>query len=153
MTNNIEKLYELAGFYPHCKSNECGLDYCVNSSGCGYAYYPPFTPEKQLKLENYLIIMRLSELLNITFDGNDYIYTFHLDIPEIDLSQFEESDITENPWTGQLWIKSLGKPVDFYNESFKGSGKTREQALSGLLIELWNDLTHEQKKEVKEILE
>ena len=48
--NEIEKLYELAGIYPDCEHGECGLDYCANNYGCGYAFYPPFTAEKQLEL-------------------------------------------------------------------------------------------------------
>lgn len=48
--SEIEKLYENAGIYPDCRARECGLDYCANSSGCGYAVYPDFTAEKQLDL-------------------------------------------------------------------------------------------------------
>ena len=48
--NEIEKMYENCGIYPDCRARECGLDYCANSSGCGYAVYPDFTAEKQLTL-------------------------------------------------------------------------------------------------------
>lgn len=52
--SEIEKLYESAGIYPDCEHGECGLDYCANNYGCGYAFYPPFTAEKQLELIKWL---------------------------------------------------------------------------------------------------
>lgn len=52
----IEKMFENAGIYPDCRARECGLDYCANSSGCGYAVYPDFTAEKQLSLIKWLAI-------------------------------------------------------------------------------------------------
>lgn len=52
--SEIEKMYENCGIYPDCKARECGLDYCANSSGCGYAVYPDFTAEKQLELIKWL---------------------------------------------------------------------------------------------------
>lgn len=48
--SEIEKMYENCEIYPDCRARECGLDYCANSSGCGYAVYPDFTAEKQLEL-------------------------------------------------------------------------------------------------------
>ena len=48
--SEIEKLYENAEIYPDCRARECGLDYCPNNYGCGYAVYPAFTPAKQLEL-------------------------------------------------------------------------------------------------------
>ena len=50
----IEKMYENAGIYPDCEHGECGLDYCANNYGCGYAFYPPFTAEKQIELIKWL---------------------------------------------------------------------------------------------------
>ena len=61
MTDNIQKLYEIAGIYPDCKARECGLDYCANSSGCGYAEYPPFTAEKQLELIKWVSNFKVYE--------------------------------------------------------------------------------------------
>lgn len=67
----VEKLYENAGIYPDCRARECGLDYCANSSGCGYAVYPDFTAEKQIELIKWLSKRRL---LNITFCENKNTY-------------------------------------------------------------------------------
>jgi hypothetical protein len=53
--SKIEKMYENCGIYPDCKARECGLDYCANSSGCGYAVYPDFTAEKQIELICFLL--------------------------------------------------------------------------------------------------
>ena len=49
--SEIEKMYENCGIYPDCKARECGLDYCANSSGCGYAVYPDFTAEKTARID------------------------------------------------------------------------------------------------------
>ncbi len=53
--SEIEKMYENAGIAPDCEHGECGLDYCPNNYGCGYAFYPDFTAEKQLKLIEFFI--------------------------------------------------------------------------------------------------
>ena len=98
--NEITKLYENAGIYPDCKARECGLDYCANSSGCGYAVYPDFTAEKQLEIVKQLLF--------------------------------------------STWWMNL-KRLQFL-EKF-------DEGLAQMINELWQDLTEEEKQQVKEILE
>lgn len=56
--SEIEKMYENARIYPDCKARECGLDYCANSSGCGYAVYPDFTAKKQIAILCWLVNLK-----------------------------------------------------------------------------------------------
>ena len=45
-----------------------------------------------------------------------------------------------------IQYKASSEHIDYFNQDF-------DQALSGLVIELWNDLTEQQRNEIKEILE
>lgn len=117
MTDNIQKLYEIAGIYPDCKARECGLDYCANSSGCGYAEYPPFTAEKQLDLIKFVSNFKVYEVIK-----------------------------HEN----RKWYMCACIGCDDYYES---RSESFDQAVAGLVINLWQDLSDNQKQEIKRILE
>lgn len=140
MTDNIQKLYEIAGV----KKKYCGwLD--MGDLDTQYEYvmcdtleeyketaefsrtsyssdndnymtpeikYPPFTAEKQLELIKCLACI---ETIGMQFDGEDYQV----------LTEFESGD----------WLSTF------------------EQALASLVCEIWQDLTDEQKQEIKEILQ
>lgn len=106
ITNNIEKLYELAGF-----EKAMGVASPV-------ALYP-FTSEKQLELIKWL---------SSTFLGHFFSY--------VSLHRFSNN-------FGHYCV-GIGN-CKSYHEQF-------EQALSSLVIELWYDLTDEQRNEIKEIL-
>jgi len=148
VTNNIEKLYELAGIEKRFKAyTEDGsvkyfhtLDEIINSK----IYYrpdmyccdldddakelPPFTDTKQL------------ELIKLLSKHKE----FRLNI------DFEEMKITEvEIWT--IWTVS----VEWYaeNKFFKCLKTDFSQALAGLVCELWEDLTEQQKEEVRGILQ
>ena len=104
--SEIEKMYENCGIYPDCKARECGLDYCANSSGCGYAVYPDFTAEKQLEILCFIV-------------NNKHSVTFH-------------------------------------DQVFRGDKLTLEKIQENLAWEInriWQDLTSEEKQQVKGILE
>jgi hypothetical protein len=98
--SEIEKMYETCGIYPDCKARECGLDYCANSSGCGYAVYPDFTAEKQLEIVKQILF--------------------------------------------STWWMNL-KRLQF-SEKF-------DEGLAQMINELWQDLTEEERKQIKNILE
>lgn len=140
MTDNIQKLYEIAGV----KKKYCGwLD--MGDLDTQYKYvmcdtleeyketaefsrtsyssddnnyitpeikYPPFTAEKQLELIKCLANI---ETISMQSDGEDYQV----------LTEFESGD----------WLATF------------------EQALASLILELWQELTDNQKQEIKEILE
>jgi hypothetical protein len=112
--SDIEKMYENCGIYPDCKARECGLDYCANSSGCGYAVYPDFTAEKQIELIKWLIhkykTISIEHQLNL----------FYINIRDI--------------YTGMVHIEF-------------------DETIAGLINNLWQSLTEEEKQQVKGILE
>ena len=98
--SEIEKLYENAGIVPDCEHGECGLDYCPNNYGCGYAFYPDFTAEKQLEIVKQILF--------------------------------------------STWWMNL-KRLQFAEKFNEG--------LAQMINELWQDLTEEEKQQVKGILE
>lgn len=110
--SEIEKMYENYGIYPDCRARECGLDYCANSSGCGYAVYPDFTAEKQIELIKWL--------------SSKYgIYIVNVDKYSIGFG---------------MCIGGFRTKENF------------EEALAESINSLWQDLTEEEKQQVKEIL-
>ena len=118
--NEVEKMYENAGIVPDCEHGECGLDYCPNNYGCGYAFYPPFTAEKQLELYKYLC--------------KPFLITTRY--------YFDEFSITaENTFEWKTMTK------------VSVTGKTYEECIAKLVNNLWQDLTEEDKQQVKGILE
>ena len=105
MTNNIEKLYELANAFT-TYTVQGGDTYKVTR----------FTPEKQL------------ELIKL-------------------MSNFKVYEIVKH--NGRNWFMCASLGCDDYHEA---RHEQFEQALSSLIIQLWNDLTEQQRNEVKEIL-
>ena len=125
--NEIEKMYENCGIYPDCKARECGLDYCANSSGCGYAVYPPFTAEKQL-----LLLQLLARI-----ESADYFQFFFYEIK-------------------QEWVFRLNMLTELSCESayiYESRNKNFDECIAGLINIIWQDLTEEEKQQVKGILE
>lgn len=117
MTNNIEKLYELAGVGSvGCYDCPLFIDeiICLGIAEEKTCPYPPFTESKQLELIKWLA-------KNITFGF--LIHTYD--------SKFRFNI--------------------FKNRAI--SHKDFSQALAGLVCELWEDLTPEQREEVRGILE
>lgn len=102
MTNNIEKLYELAYVCGRCYDGET-------------LEYPPFSSEKQLEMIKWLAFEKRLSLKYINAK-------WHL-------------------YNGEWGVSSTIKYEPF------------EQALAGLICELWDDLTPEQQAEIKRILE
>lgn len=100
MTNNIEKLYELANAFT-TYTVQGGDTYKVTR----------FTPEKQLELIKWLV---------------------------------KRSPIHISVICGDWIVEGMIR----YNKKYTSF----EQALSSLIIQLWNDLTDKQKEEIKEIL-
>lgn len=113
MTDNIEKLYELAGF-----EKSMGVSTPL-------ALYP-FTPEKQLEMIKWVQLL----------DNIDNLQMFHHEL--------------NNRWC--FIVEMLPEFSSVPTERLHCSHEQFEQALSSLIIQLWNDLTEQQRNEVKEIL-
>lgn len=142
--SEITKLYENAGVekevikgcYEYYSENG-GIDiYTVNdckNKDCNTCKadksikeYPPFTAEKQLELIKWL--SKLAGKLEISSNYNDtqYLLYFYL-------NRKTRDEILPNMSTGR-------------SENF-------EESLAGLINSLWQDLTSEEKQQVKGILE
>ena len=127
---NIEKLYELAGIT--CKDLEFCKDciylkdnLCVSKQEFVEECLP-FTANKQLELIKFIE----------KIDWVDCLTTYFYAVR-------------------QLWVFIVSPVKEFSNEQLKyfaSEDKDFSQALSGLIIELWNDLTEQQRNEIKEIL-
>lgn len=114
MTDNIEKLYEIAGVY---LCNMPDIDCSKECDKC--EDYNPFTAEKQLELIKWVS----------------------------DIFIFRTYARLKKETTCFLTEREYGCDEYFCKSS------TLEQALAGLIIDLWRDLTGDQKQEIKEILQ
>lgn len=128
MTDNIQKLYEIAGVdkqpQGYCDFQygaSCPYDNQNCDTTCPYwvdeePTYPPFTAEKQLELIKWITKVNEDSYLEIGKNTYDY-YSFYFGYLR---------------WTD-----------------------TFEQGLCGLILRLWEEdkLTDDQKQEIKEILE
>lgn len=123
MTDNIEKLYELANIDKKLDCQRCGAKE-LKSGKCFEvdckATYPPFTFKKAVGLNNWLLNNKHNKYIQLVDKKNSYYGLLKFDNKE------EE----------QKFIKN-----DVY------------QALAGLICELWEDLTPEQREEVRRILQ
>lgn len=117
MTNNIEKLYELANIHKKLDCQRCGAKE-LKSGKCFEvdceSTYPSFTNTKQLELIKWIAI-----------NG---------EVCRIDATEKDKWFIENDFKTSECF-------ADF------------SQALAGLVCELWDDLTSEQREEIKRILE
>ena len=115
------------------------IEKMYENAGVGYLMYvvdtfPPveypqidFTAEKQLQLENFLLE-----------DSEDKTFT-----------QFEMLKTIENKF---LYVYRFSKN----NSNLKRVdtiGETRQECLAGLINNLWQDLTEEEKQQIRRILE
>ena len=123
--NEIEKLYELASFVKkRCKDYSCTV--CEQYNDC--EKYPPFTAEKQLELIKWLSNNDKDKNKKLTLYNSAHLYYFGLD--------HEPAHSEDAMWS--------------YGESL---GTTFEDGLASIINDLWQDLTEEQKQQVKGILE
>lgn len=124
MTNNIEKLYELANIDKKLDCQRCGAKE-LKAGKCFEvdceSTYPPFSNTKQLELIKWLAIQRNGFLiLNPTDDKKEFL-------------------VGTNYYWGRCDTQTK-KLQDF------------PQALAGLVCELWEDLSDKQREEIKRIL-
>lgn len=147
--SEIEKMYENIGVkadrivcyrgFDNCMDNDFNC-HCHNEKPCKDAakIYPPFTAEKQIAILMFI----LNKFGDIGFQkmysirGND----------ESTRKDFIKClcDCEHETWDS--------RPVDFYYQ--KGaSGDNFEESLAGLINNLWQDLTPEEKASIKNILE
>lgn len=110
MTDNIQKLYEIAGV------DSVGFNtYTLRDE------YPPFTAEKQLELIKFI-------------SNTDVFCNFHC-------------YIVSARWSVDYgkWAVGVGG-CDICHKQF-------EQALAGLVLEVWDGISDNQKQEIKRILQ
>ena len=145
--SEIEKMYENAevertkGDCILCPSDvlTCVRDY----NECPY-YYPPFTAEKQLAIENIIFqcnfgVCELQRTMPAEFTKeNRFVkHYFSWEYHASDIGCYDE--ITEEPYGD--WDVEYSNP-------------NREEALAGFVNALWDEhLTEEEKQQVKGILE
>lgn len=147
MTNNIEKLYKLANIEATAIgcTNEDAIDCEGDCIDCTWydedEVYPPFTDTKQLELENYIFQLNygfcsINRQLDTTFENGKFkIHFFVWEYRIGDIGYYdEETDESYNDFD-----------IECHNAD-------RKQALAGLVCELWDELTEQQKEEIKEIL-
>ena len=122
--NEVEKMYENAGFIQkRCKDYSCPM--CEQYNDC--EKYPPFTAEKQIELIKLLSRVTLA----------DYFQFFFYEIKE--------------EWVFRLFmITEMSCELAYTYES---RNKDFTEALAGLINSLWQDLTEEEKQQIKNILE
>ena len=133
--SEITKLYKNAGI-KKCSNNlkKYKSDVCLLNSNiygrtcndCMWYHNPPFTAEKQLELIKWL--GKLAGKLDISSNYNDtqYLLYFYM-------NRKTRDEILPNISTGR-------------SENF-------EKSLAGLINNLWQDLTEEEKQQVRGILE
>lgn len=128
MTDNIQKLYEIVGI-----KEKRGVELTVDATSEElkfnehhvYYGYPPFTAEKQLKLIKWLMQYKQTLLIELQYFEGDCCITH--------CTECEDNDTVEYVRTGRA--------------------KLLENAIADLFIDMWQDLTDDQKQEVKRILE
>ncbi len=140
MNDNINKLYELAGveleYYTFHSAdgniykweiNENGNDkYNMHFIGAPQKEKRIFTDSKQLELIKWLMLYPMTDELSLYFHESSQTYNFNMYyVPEIRGCRDSRTECN----------------ADF------------TQALAGLIINLWNNLSDEQRDSIKEILE
>ena len=128
--NEVEKMYENAepnrdcNLYKHF--TECPMKH-TQCEDCENFVYPPFTAEKQLELIKLLSKVTLA----------DYFQFFFYEIKE--------------EWVFRLFMITEMSCESAY--TYESRNKDFAEALAGLINNLWQDLTEEERKQIKEILE
>lgn len=146
---------EITKLYENCNIKPKQEGYCDWDSNCPYpllkcndecpywkdedeAKYPPFTAEKQIAV----IMFILNKFGDIGFQ---------------EMYSIRGNDET----TRKDFIKCLcdcehetidSRPVDFYYQN-GANGDNLEESIAGLINTLWQDLTEEERKEIKSILQ
>lgn len=129
--SEIKKMYENAGIEPDI-NYVCDKDPCekhsVNCQECSHLYdtredYPDFTAEKQLEIEN--VILQNKKNYNKWIEYNINVY-------------------------GE-WVIRFVRTDKF--APYIALGKTRAEAFANVINHFWQDLTEEEKQQVKGILE
>lgn len=148
MTNNIEKLYELAKVekiktcYWNCKHLFPCKECCIYKDETVDFVFPPFTDTKLLELESYIFQLNygychLERYLDANFENNKVKNLFFVWMYRIgDIGYYDEE-------TNQSYDDF---DIEYHNTD-------RKQALAGLVCELWEDLTDTQMEEVRGILQ
>ena len=141
--NEVEKLYENAGIksLPTCKNCNMLDEYWSNGTYCSTCkcdkdnyecnianyIYPPFTAKKQIELIKWLAIRF----------NSDYMAYWHNEIKDV-------------------WIFRLYELTEISSEEpyiYEGRNKDFTEALCDLFNDLWQDLTEEERRQIKDILQ
>jgi len=100
-----------------------GLDCFTCTAKCNNGKYPPFTAEKQLEIEN--VILQNKKNYNKWIEYNINVY-------------------------GE-WVIRFVRTDKF--APYIALGKTRAEAFVNIINHFWQDLTPEEKQQIKEILD
>ena len=124
--NEVEKMYRNSGI-KECNRLLKPCPFGNECDGCEYNWYPEFTAEKQLELIKWLA----------TRFNSDYVSYWHNEIKDV-------------------WIFRLNDLTELSSEEpciYEGRNKDFTEALCNLINDLWQSLTEEEYKQIKEILE
>lgn len=125
--SEIEKMYELAGVNKKCtdKRYEKCTGVCYD---CKYFIYPPFTADKQIELIKWLSNNDKDKNKKLTLYNSAHPYYYF----GLEHGPAHRED--------DMWG---------YGESL---GTTFEDGLAQLVNDLWQDLTKEERKQIRDIL-
>ena len=120
----IEKMFKNAGIKKCNRMLPCPFE--NECKDCEFNWYPDFTAEKQIELIKWLAI-RLN---------SDYMAYWHNEIKDV-------------------WIFRLHELTELSSEEpyiYEGRNKDFTEALCNLTNDLWQDLTDQEKEEIRNIL-
>ena len=126
--SEVTKLYENAEPDRNCNLykhfTKCPMKH-TQCEDCENFVYPPFTSEKQIELIKWLMRKKQTIQVELRLYENDYCISH--------ITECEHNDAVEYVETGRK--------------------NTFDKALADLVNEMWQDLTEEERKQVKGILE
>ena len=123
--NEVEKMYRNAHVYPRVYGDITKETFENKVFNMGDICNEAFTAEKQLELIKWLMCKKQTIQVELRLYENDYCISH--------ITECEHNDAVEYVETGRK--------------------NTFDEALADLVNELWQDLTKEERKQIKEILE
>lgn len=135
MMSEIEKLYENAGVDKDCKlyaNYGACPDKTKECTYCEYYVYPEFTAEKQIEIESVI---------------------FRHNFGFCELQRHLGTEFNNGKFVKHYFVWNYMAQDDLDDDYIEYNHQNRNIALAGFVNRLWQDLTEEEKQQVKEILE